>query len=754
MSSNSLSVSAWKAVCAKAKLTDNGLAKALAAWEKLVDDGAPDAREKALDEVEKLAGKLAHDKTVKASDDATDFLDGLAKDADRARAAIAQDRKDAAPDGDTTDGATIEALLEKSLAQLKSGGGKVAMQFVVCPGLLYTVAVAKKITPQIKDQLKKASGVDRLLPVGEVTFENGKITFIAENVKGGIAKKLENALKRQTGKPVPVRVRDAEGTAVLDGETDHDESEVSGFAKKVQDQLTDEKVELAKKMYGGGDQRAYEALQDDLLAARRADELRAKGGAPAADSPAPARGDAPKIGGAPKKGAGAKPTGPAGTWDPAEVKDLGRSMYEQAKPWEIDNPGTDFEVNLEDGSVNTPVALTGGRKLKFSYPVNTSFRYVNLTSVDVTFEGNVKIGAGESVGMQGQGTTDSKGGKAKGGVNFKFSAKEFEAPLTQRIKVKGKAQVEAGESGGSLKVKVSQSFEFTMGPFFVEVKVGLISWDEAKGEKKWLFVEPSAGAQGDLELTIKGVPVTLSGKTSFGVVVEPSWGNIIADIGQRIGVQGAARFATAVGEVAATAGAAETIPTGMAAIGAGEAIVASAALAGIAVTVYSYGKAIEEIQEIKEAAKAAENASNSFQAGYLSVFKLKGPGYDADGKVVLFDKGAEIAKQKFKIHVDRAQKRFADKTGEAPTDDDRKELAKMLFEEVRQHENEFRQQVQAMFDQAIKSQIIKAWRHKHAKDGMTEKDEKYLRTRLGLKDTGDLPEEVDWQAGPQSAGKR
>lgn len=69
-------VSAWKSMLQKHKLSDNGLQRALATFEKLGDDEV-DRKTKALDEARKLAANLRKDKSVLAVADVGKFLQAV-----------------------------------------------------------------------------------------------------------------------------------------------------------------------------------------------------------------------------------------------------------------------------------------------------------------------------------------------------------------------------------------------------------------------------------------------------------------------------------------------------------------------------------------------------------------------------------------------------------------------------------------------------------------------------------------------------
>jgi len=97
----------WKTLAVKQRLkNDKGLGKALAAWEKLGDDGAPGERLAALAEVVAVAGKLAKDAAVEGDDKLSDYVDDVVKAAGKARKEVeaarasGDEEKDAGAGGD------------------------------------------------------------------------------------------------------------------------------------------------------------------------------------------------------------------------------------------------------------------------------------------------------------------------------------------------------------------------------------------------------------------------------------------------------------------------------------------------------------------------------------------------------------------------------------------------------------------------------------------------------------------------------
>jgi len=219
----------WKSLAKEHKLKGAvDLEKALAAWGKLDADDDPDERLAALDDVDKEAKSLRADKSVKANDELDDWLDQVQKESAKARKEVLADKKAAEEkedeggedEGEDGDEAALGTRLLQGLVRVRNGKGKVTAQFVACVARpFWGLMVAKRVKPKQKLQLKEATGGKRFV-TGTCVFEEQAFTFIVEKVGGGLASKLKSAIKAHTGKQWRVRVRDAAGTAVLDGDTD------------------------------------------------------------------------------------------------------------------------------------------------------------------------------------------------------------------------------------------------------------------------------------------------------------------------------------------------------------------------------------------------------------------------------------------------------------------------------------------------------------------------------------------------------
>lgn len=262
----------WKTLCVKQKLKDDkGLTKALAAFAKLGEAGDPAKRLESLDEAAAAAEKLLKDKAVAAAEALADYLKLLKKDvadtrklAEAAKASAdkkkpeekppAKGEDEGAESDDEEETGDAKAVLANCIAKLKSGEGKVSLQFAACPanpvwGLLIGKRVGMPQKTALKTQFKSTT-----VHAGEVRWQEGALTFVVEKVKGGMASLLQKAIKAVLGKGPKVRVVDAEGG-------------VDGADEEVPGQTGAPKPELAAALNGWKTARAAAVAQLKALAA-------------------------------------------------------------------------------------------------------------------------------------------------------------------------------------------------------------------------------------------------------------------------------------------------------------------------------------------------------------------------------------------------------------------------------------------------------------------------------------------------------
>jgi hypothetical protein len=232
MNAKALTESGWKAVVSKFKVKDNGLQKALAAYEKL-DDQNFEQRAKAVALICQFATALSKVKDL--ADDAVDYIDGIleAGEAEKAglskeqaaatkAAAEAKKKEDAAAkegdeeDEDEEEEGDYKVKLLAAFQKLK-GAKDVAFQFIVCDAKPHCgLMLAKKISTKHRQLLTDLTGSKRFLHLGTCQFESGKFVFTMEKPVSGLARKLQDSVKNFTGKKLPIKV----GTETAEAEED------------------------------------------------------------------------------------------------------------------------------------------------------------------------------------------------------------------------------------------------------------------------------------------------------------------------------------------------------------------------------------------------------------------------------------------------------------------------------------------------------------------------------------------------------
>lgn len=219
MDAKILTENGWKATASKFKIKDNGLQKALAAYEKL-DDAAHDDCLKGIAAVSQLAGALRKSKEVAANPATAKYLADLCSaaeaeksDVTKAKAAAVKaaasakqadaEAKAQSKSDDKQDSGDYSAILTAALQKLRGTKGATC-EFVVCDANPVGLMVARKITAQHKAQLTELTGSKRFLPVGTCTFQDGKFCFTMDQQVAGLARKLQDSIKNFTGKKLPI----------------------------------------------------------------------------------------------------------------------------------------------------------------------------------------------------------------------------------------------------------------------------------------------------------------------------------------------------------------------------------------------------------------------------------------------------------------------------------------------------------------------------------------------------------------------
>lgn len=239
-----LTENGWKTIAAKFKVKDNGLQRALASYEKL-DDEAHDECLKVIASVSQLANTLKRAKEVAAAGPVLKYLNDLTSAADseknevtklKAAAAKAQadaDKAQAAANKAQQAADAAKAAADKKQADLQSkqqeaqdkedeqqGDHKTKLlmgfqkakvakdepyQFLVCDTKPHLgLMIAKRITPNHKKELMNLTGGKRFLPVGTVEFRDSHYVFNMEKPLPGMARRLQESVKKHCGKKFPI----------------------------------------------------------------------------------------------------------------------------------------------------------------------------------------------------------------------------------------------------------------------------------------------------------------------------------------------------------------------------------------------------------------------------------------------------------------------------------------------------------------------------------------------------------------------
>lgn len=224
MAERELEESNWKAFAKGRGLKDVPLLKALAELDK-AEPSKPEVQLKALDEIDKQVEVLR--RTNKADKEVVAQLDLLDKAVIRQRKLGEQAAKDAARKAEQQaaedeEEETPTLLTTKMIPLLRDvRKGAVLQAMIASVGKDCVVLVSRKpIGPPrrklLTSALGTASGVKFVL--GECLLEENAHTFVVQTQAAGLAKKIKDALLKQTEQRFKVRVRGEGGEVDDDGE--------------------------------------------------------------------------------------------------------------------------------------------------------------------------------------------------------------------------------------------------------------------------------------------------------------------------------------------------------------------------------------------------------------------------------------------------------------------------------------------------------------------------------------------------------
>lgn len=268
MSDKYLSVAEWKKFSKGRDLKDAALLKALEAFDK-AERASADLRLKSLDELEKQAAALL--KTAKSDKALATQMADMDKALKAQRKTIelaAKEAKAPADDDENEDSpALLTTMMVPLLRQLRKGEVVMPTLIALSSKEAALLISRRPISPGKRKLLNEALGLSSGLKylMGECVFEEEAYTFVVPTQAAGLAKRLKQALLKQTGLRLKVRVRgedgddedgDAEGTdpdnqADTSGKTARNADAVSATSKTASvtaDQLTAAMNKLAPQI--------------------------------------------------------------------------------------------------------------------------------------------------------------------------------------------------------------------------------------------------------------------------------------------------------------------------------------------------------------------------------------------------------------------------------------------------------------------------------------------------------------------------
>jgi hypothetical protein len=239
----------WKKFSKGKKFEDKDFIKALAALEAGQRSKDVAAQQKALDDIEKQAGKLrsankADKDLLRYLDDAESELPGQRKLLEiEAKKAAARQAAQAGEEGDAEGPAALTSKMLPLLRQVPKGD-VVLQAMVASAGKEVSVLVSLRAAgaPQKKlllEELGVSSGAKFMQ--GECIWEANAHTFVLEAKVANLARSIKAALMKQTGQRFKVRVRGADPNDV-----DEDGEEQEGAQVQSQEESAEQARYLAR----------------------------------------------------------------------------------------------------------------------------------------------------------------------------------------------------------------------------------------------------------------------------------------------------------------------------------------------------------------------------------------------------------------------------------------------------------------------------------------------------------------------------
>ena len=312
-------------------------------------------------------------------------------------------------------------------------------------------------------------------------------------------------------------------------------------------------------------------------------------------------------------------------------------------PPKMPTPALDTGLYKPKGAKpETALVVRGEFSRAFEIKYEQQLGYLKVKKAVVDFNGKIDFkGEGEKEIVIGAlGTLTSKPGESVSLVGDKLEptlAKGQDADTGVSGKVSGGLNIggqsrSKGEPGAQtvtrgLKSQVYLAFQVAWGPISSELKLILVGVDETKAGADSLTVLGIDWApiivKGDFDLPVTdGTTVKFTGTAKLTISAEPDWSKIAARLapllGRQVVTDGAIVAAGATGAAAGGAGGAEAVAVAPVATGLGEIVITSGFAAGIAMMIYSYFKAVEEIEDLKELQRASDAAVTDFMTAYLA----------------------------------------------------------------------------------------------------------------------------------------
>lgn len=248
MSDKYLSVAEWKKFSKGRDLKDAALLKALEAFDK-AERASAELRLKSLDELEKQAAALL--KTAKSDKALVTQMADMDKALKAQRKTIELAAKEArakppasADDEEEDSPALLTTMMVPLLRQLRKGEVVMPTLIALSSKEAALLISRRPISPGKRKLLNEALGLSSGLKylMGECVFEEEAYTFVVPTQAAGLAKRLKQALLKQTGLRLKVRVRgedgdDEDGDAESTGPDDH-QADTSGKAARNADTVS------------------------------------------------------------------------------------------------------------------------------------------------------------------------------------------------------------------------------------------------------------------------------------------------------------------------------------------------------------------------------------------------------------------------------------------------------------------------------------------------------------------------------------